>query len=556
TDEGCFSGDGYTHDAQCVDYNGPDADHQGKEICFNSNEDTLTIVDVSNKNSPSQLSRTGYSGSAYTHQGWLTEDQQYFLLDDELDESNNNHNTRTYVWDVTNLDSPVMIGSHTSPIAAIDHNQYIKGNYTYEANYRAGLRILDLANVSTGSLTEVAYFDIYPSSDSANFNGAWSNFPYFDSGVVIVSGIEQGLFVLRPNLDPGPTPTPGPSSTPEPTAEPTNTPVPGTEFQFAPVADAMVSSRRSNRKFGTSSVLRIDGNPEENAYLRFDVQGLGGAAIADATLRLYVADAGAGTGFDAHSVSDNSWIESDITYNNAPTIGSVLNSSGSIGSGVYVEIDVTSHVSGEGLVSFAVSTGSLSAISFDSREGTNAPELVIDTAGVASTPTNTPVPPTNTPIPPTATNTPVGPTATNTPIPPTPTNTSVPPTATNTPVPPTPTNTPMPGNDMHVADLDGTSARDGRIWNAVVTVYVEDDSGNPVAGATVTGSWNTGSGTSTCVSDSNGSCSVSSGDLFVFNHTTTYTVDNVTHGSLTYNAGDNTDPDGDSDGTSIDVDRP
>ncbi len=46
---GCYSGDGYTHDAQCVVYNGPDTDHQGKEICFNYNEDTLTIVDVSNK---------------------------------------------------------------------------------------------------------------------------------------------------------------------------------------------------------------------------------------------------------------------------------------------------------------------------------------------------------------------------------------------------------------------------------------------------------------------------------------------------------------------------
>ena len=38
----------------------------------------------------------------------------------------------------------------------------------------------------------------YPSSDSASFNGAWSNYPYFESGNVIVSGIEQGLFVLRP----------------------------------------------------------------------------------------------------------------------------------------------------------------------------------------------------------------------------------------------------------------------------------------------------------------------------------------------------------------------
>ena len=80
---GCYSGDGYTHDAQCVVYQGPDTTHQGKETCLNSNEDTLTIVDVTNKSNPVQLSRTDYSDAQYTHQGWLTEDQTHFLLDDE-----------------------------------------------------------------------------------------------------------------------------------------------------------------------------------------------------------------------------------------------------------------------------------------------------------------------------------------------------------------------------------------------------------------------------------------------------------------------------------------
>jgi choice-of-anchor B domain-containing protein len=541
TDAGCFSGDGYTHDAQCVAYNGPDANHQGKEICFNSNEDTLTIVDVSNKNSPAQLSRTSYTGSAYTHQGWLTEDHHYFLLDDELDESNNNHNTRTYIWDVSNLDSPVMIGSYTSSVAAIDHNQYIKGNYTYEANYRAGLRILDLANVSSGLLTEVAYFDIYPSSNSANFNGAWSNYPFFDSGVVIVSGIEQGLFVLRPNLTPLPTPTPGPSSTPEPTVGPTNTPIPGTEHQFAPIADAMVSSRRKNRNFGTSTSLTIDGNPEENAYLRFDVQGLGGAEVTGAILRLYITEAGDGSGFETHSVSNNSWIESDITYNNAPAIGSVLVNSGSISSGAYVDIDVASHVAGEGLVSFAVSTSSLSAISVDSREGANAPELIVDTGGAAPTPTNTPVPPT----------------PTNTTVPPTPTNTSVPPTPTNTPVAPTPTNTAVPGNDMHIGDLDGSSLKSGRFWEATVIILVVDGNSSPVISATVTGSWTAGdNSSSTCVTDNSGLCAVTQTGLARRDSPVTYSVDSVTHASLSYNAADNGDPDGDSDGSSINVVRP
>jgi choice-of-anchor B domain-containing protein len=238
---GCFSSDGYTHDAQCVNYSGPDAQHQGQEICFNSNEDTLTIVDVSNKNTPTQLSRTPYNGAEYSHQGWLSEDQAYFLLNDELDEVRNGHNTRTYVWDVSDLDSPSHLGTYSSALPNIDHNLYIKGNFVYEANYRAGLRIMDMSNVSTGSLTEVAYFDVYPSSNSANFNGSWSNYPFFDSGVVIVSGIEQGLFVLQPNLPPPlPTPTPVPSPTP------TNTPEPGSTMH---VGDLDGSSTITGRRW-------------------------------------------------------------------------------------------------------------------------------------------------------------------------------------------------------------------------------------------------------------------------------------------------------------------
>ena len=199
TSAGCFSADGFTHDAQCVNYDGPDLDHQGKEICFNSNGDTLTIVDVTNKAVPVMLSRTGYSGSGYTHQGWLTEDQVYFLLGDELDERDAT-NTRTYMWDVSDLDDPALIGFHESTTTATDHNQYVKGSYTYQSNYRAGLRILDITDIANGNLSEEAFFDIYPDDDSPDFNGAWSNYPFFNSGIVIVSGEEQGLFVLRPNL--------------------------------------------------------------------------------------------------------------------------------------------------------------------------------------------------------------------------------------------------------------------------------------------------------------------------------------------------------------------
>jgi choice-of-anchor B domain-containing protein len=191
---GCYSADGYTHDAQCVIYRGPDADYRGREVCLNSNEDTLTILDVTNKAHPTLISRTPYTGSAYTHQGWLTENQRYFAMDDELDEVFFGHPYWTRFWNVKDLDRPVIKFIYKSSVGSIDHNQFIKGSLVYQANYRSGLRVISPPS------TEVAFFDIYPSDDQASFNGAWGNFPFFDSGLVIVSGIEQGLFVLRPNV--------------------------------------------------------------------------------------------------------------------------------------------------------------------------------------------------------------------------------------------------------------------------------------------------------------------------------------------------------------------
>ena len=191
---GSFDADGYTHDAQVVTYAGPDADFGGKEIAFCFNENTLTIVDVTDPTDAMLISATGYSTSAYTHQGWLTEDHKYVLLGDELDEGN--INTRTYIFDVQDLDNVTLIGTHVGATPAIDHNMYTLEGLVYQSNYRAGLRVLDLEDVAEGQLEEVAYFDVYPENDGPQFNGTWSNYPYFPSGIVAVSHMEEGLFLL------------------------------------------------------------------------------------------------------------------------------------------------------------------------------------------------------------------------------------------------------------------------------------------------------------------------------------------------------------------------
>lgn len=74
---------------------------------------------------------------------------------------------------------------------------HIRGNLTFESNYCAGLRILDVSGMELGELKEVGFFDVAPDCSSPGFHGTWSNYPYFESGTIVVSSIERGLFVLK-----------------------------------------------------------------------------------------------------------------------------------------------------------------------------------------------------------------------------------------------------------------------------------------------------------------------------------------------------------------------
>ena len=164
---------------------------------FGSNENILSIVDVSDKANPVGISNGFYSNTAYTHQAWLTEDMRYLILGDELDESDFGFNTRTIIFDVTDLDNPIVHFQYEADIEAIDHNGYVLGNEFYLSSYRAGLRIMDISDIENENMEEIRFFDTYPSSNSASFDGAWSVYPYFASGNVVISDIDRGLFIVR-----------------------------------------------------------------------------------------------------------------------------------------------------------------------------------------------------------------------------------------------------------------------------------------------------------------------------------------------------------------------
>lgn len=184
----------YQHDVQVKTFtSGP---YAGRQIMFGAGEGRgLEIWDVTDKSAPSLIRRVAYPFVGYCHQGWLSSDYKYFYVNDEFDESQNSITTRTLVFDVSVLETADLVATFTSGRPAIDHNLYFKNGFIFEANYRSGLRIFN-ANGNPTAPVQVGYFDTYPADDLAQFDGAWSNYPFFPSGTVIISDINRGLFIV------------------------------------------------------------------------------------------------------------------------------------------------------------------------------------------------------------------------------------------------------------------------------------------------------------------------------------------------------------------------
>jgi choice-of-anchor B domain-containing protein len=221
---GCHTDEGYVHDAHCATYTGPDERHQDKPICVTAHEDGVAWVDMSDPTDPVTLFDTKtaenseelYPRVAYSHQGWMSEDQTLYYHGDELDEKGTEL-TRTFVYDMTDLEDVKLDFINEPGGTNIDHNMYTHRGLLFQSNYTAGLQVFDQVPVVdevTGekSLEMVAEFDVFPDCtgipvpfddvrcDGAVFAGTWSNYPYFESGTLAVTATEDGLFFLK--LDP------------------------------------------------------------------------------------------------------------------------------------------------------------------------------------------------------------------------------------------------------------------------------------------------------------------------------------------------------------------
>ena len=183
------------HDAQIVTYTS--GIYAGRQILFGAVPFAgVMIWDVTDKSNTFLVATGRYPDLEVTHQCWLSEDRHYLYVGDEYDEFRHFLiTTRTMVFDVSDIASPTLVSTFTNGLRAVDHNLYVKGGFIFESNYSSGLRIFD-TNDDPLNPTEVGWYDTYPANDDTIFKGAWSNFPFFPSGTVVLSDIQSGLFIF------------------------------------------------------------------------------------------------------------------------------------------------------------------------------------------------------------------------------------------------------------------------------------------------------------------------------------------------------------------------
>ncbi len=186
------------HDALIVNYD--EGIYAGREIafCF-AEDDGLIIGDVTDKNNMFTMSTLTNFSWRYTHQGWISSDRRHLFVGDEMDESDPNlglQSTRTYVVNIQNLHQPFLTSSYNAILSnnAIDHNMMAVGRYLFQANYTSGMRVLDVSNVV--SIFEAGFYDTFAASDGTLFRGAWGVYAGFGDGMVLVSDMQNGFFVL------------------------------------------------------------------------------------------------------------------------------------------------------------------------------------------------------------------------------------------------------------------------------------------------------------------------------------------------------------------------
>ena len=176
---------GHVHDAYLEDNIG----------YFNCGPDGFAIVDMTNLDSLvvlASLEPDDYPQSGYNHSGWLTEEDDIYYMADE------NHGLAIKVLDVSEFPDVETINTFNVGIdfpTAIPHNLIVLGDYLYVSYYYNGLQIYDISDKVNP--VRVMHYPTSSIPNSNSYEGAWGVYPFLPSGNILVSDMQEGLFVIE-----------------------------------------------------------------------------------------------------------------------------------------------------------------------------------------------------------------------------------------------------------------------------------------------------------------------------------------------------------------------
>ena len=152
----------------------------------------FSVINFANKTSPVVL-QTQTTPGAFTHNTWPSNNKKYLFTTDEVSGS------FIAAYDIQNLSNITLLDKIQSNPGSgvIAHNVHVKNNWAITSYYRDGITIVDVTRPQ--NLIQVGNYDTYPAGSGSGYDGAWGVYPFLPSGTIVVSNINEGLFVLTPN---------------------------------------------------------------------------------------------------------------------------------------------------------------------------------------------------------------------------------------------------------------------------------------------------------------------------------------------------------------------
>jgi hypothetical protein len=304
-------------------------------------------------------------------------------------------------FDLSGLDAPVQsaklrvhvssVADSQSPsggsVALVNDNTWTETGMTYAnrpTDWSPNIQTLGAVNRNTWYEMDVASA-ITPGGQltlgmrSTNVDGA-----FYDTREAAT--LAPQLVVVTGSDDP----TTSSSSTS--TSSTTTTTTPTVTNTVVPTADTFVQSDTATTNYGTVSRIPVDSSPVRQIFMRFDLSALSGPVQA-ATLRLHVsslADSQSPSGGSVALVSNNTWTETGMTYNNRPTSwGANIQTLGAVNRNTWYELNVTSAITSGGALTLGLRSTNGDGAFYDSREaGALAPQLVVTTGTPTTTTTS------------------------------------------------------------------------------------------------------------------------------------------------------------------------